>query len=89
MQVAWNQHKPSATYTFNFPPMSLAMNGRDGTGTYQIGSFTNNAQHSATHVRLAIRTLTARYQAPAGTTPNDPSTIATYFGPLRRKGLSP
>ena len=24
VQVAWNQHKPSATHTFNFPPMSLA-----------------------------------------------------------------
>ena len=42
VQVAWNQHKPSATYTFNFPPMSLAMNGRDGTGAYQIGSFTRS-----------------------------------------------
>jgi len=41
VQVAWNQHKPSATYTFNYPPMSLAMNGRDGVGSYQIGSFTN------------------------------------------------
>jgi hypothetical protein len=41
VQVTWNQHKPSATYTFNFPPMSLAMNGRDGTGAYQIGSFSN------------------------------------------------
>jgi hypothetical protein len=38
---AWNQHKPGATYTFNFPPMSMAMNGRDGTAAYQIGSFTN------------------------------------------------
>jgi hypothetical protein len=41
VQVAWNQHKPGATYTFNYPPMSLAMNSRDGTGAYQIGSFTH------------------------------------------------
>jgi hypothetical protein len=41
VQVAWNQHKPGATYTFNYPPMALAMNGRDGTGAYQIGSFTH------------------------------------------------
>ena len=39
VQVAWNQHKPGATYTFNYPPMSLAMNSRDGTGAYPIGSF--------------------------------------------------
>jgi hypothetical protein len=41
VQVALNQHKPGATYTFNYPPMSLAMNSRDGTGAYQIGSFTH------------------------------------------------
>jgi hypothetical protein len=41
VHVAWNQHKPGATYTFNYPPMSLAMNSRDGTGAYQIGSFTH------------------------------------------------
>jgi hypothetical protein len=29
------------SYTFNYPPMSLAMNSRDVTGAYRIGSFTH------------------------------------------------
>ena len=41
VQVDWDQRKPGATYTFNHPPISLAMNSRDDAGAYQIGAFTH------------------------------------------------
>lgn len=40
VRVAWNEHKPAATYTVNYPPMQLAINGRTERGSYTLGSFT-------------------------------------------------
>jgi hypothetical protein len=33
-RVAWQEHKPKATATVNFPPMNLAQSGRDDDGWY-------------------------------------------------------
>lgn len=40
VRVTWNEHKPNATRTVNFPPMQLAQSGRDADGGYPLGSFT-------------------------------------------------
>ena len=37
--VKWNDRKPSATNVVNYPPMSLAQNGRAMDGSYSLTSF--------------------------------------------------
>ncbi|MFD4368324.1 hypothetical protein [Rhodococcus sp. NPDC058521] len=37
--VEWDEHKPSATHTVNYPPMQLAMSGRGPDGSYRVGEF--------------------------------------------------
>lgn len=54
VQVAWAQHKPNATHTFNAPPMSLAQTGRDGTGAYQIGAFSARLPLSSWNFEMAV-----------------------------------
>nr|WP_231639350.1 hypothetical protein [Mycobacterium sp. Marseille-P9652] len=34
----WQQHKPGATQTVNYPPMQLARDGRDESGSYAIAT---------------------------------------------------
>ena len=36
--VIWDQHKPQATHTVDYPPMHLARDGRDGGGWYPIAT---------------------------------------------------
>ena len=36
--VDWHQHKPDATHVVNYPPMALAIDGRDATGAYPIAT---------------------------------------------------
>ena len=36
--VGWHQHKPGASHVVNYPPMALARDGRDGSGSYSIAS---------------------------------------------------
>ena len=36
--VEWQQHKPGATHVVNYAPMSLARDGRDGSGLYPIAT---------------------------------------------------
>ena len=38
-KVVWNEHKPHAINTVDYPPMTLAQAGRDSGGGYPIGSF--------------------------------------------------
>ena len=36
--VEWQQHKPGATHAVNYAPMTLARDGRDGSGLYPIAT---------------------------------------------------
>jgi hypothetical protein len=36
--VSWQQHKPGASHVVNYPPMQLARDGRDDSGSYPIAT---------------------------------------------------
>lgn len=36
--VDWQQHKPDTSHVVNYPPMSLARGGRDGSGRYPLAT---------------------------------------------------
>lgn len=36
--VDWQQHKPGASHVVNYPPMHLARDGRDGSGSYPLAT---------------------------------------------------
>ncbi len=37
--VGWQQHKPNASHPVDYPPMQLALDGRDDSGRYPIATF--------------------------------------------------
>lgn len=39
-RVLWDEHKPKATVRVDFPPMNLALYGRDADGGYPVATFT-------------------------------------------------
>jgi hypothetical protein len=47
--VDWQQHKPGASHVVNYAPMTLARDGRDGSGMYPIATLDIPPNSTTTH----------------------------------------